>query len=145
MTKLTMKWFILLISLVVGGILVYLWLFPANDEKGPPNAVQNIPSNLSERVSAPRLSIPGGFYAEGILLALDASEKQGVIRYTLDGSEPTKASPVYKESIAIKETTVVKARTYLSDKLSSTVVTATYFIGQSQSLAVFSLSTNPDN
>lgn len=145
MTKLTTKWFILFIGLVVGGILVYLWLFPANDKIRPPSTVQNIQSNLLERVSAPRPSMPGGFYAEAILLALEASEKQGVIRYTLDGSEPTKASPVYKDSLAIKETTVVKARTYLSDKSSSPVVTATYFIGQSQSLAVFSLSTEPDN
>ncbi|MBI5914183.1 MAG: alpha-L-fucosidase [Bacteroidetes bacterium] len=38
------------------------------------------------------------------------------IRYTLDGTAPTAKSSVYKEPIAINETTIITARSYRSDK-----------------------------
>lgn len=145
MTKLQIKWFALLVGLVISGILIYLWLSPATSVPNLSNPSQNTHQDSSVPPSKLQLSLPGGFYAEGISLALEASEKQDVIRYTLDGSEPTTTSPVYKNSLELKQTTVVKARTYSADQSSGPLVTATYFIGQSHPLAVFSLSTEPDN
>ncbi|UKS25801.1 CotH kinase family protein [Paenibacillus sp. HWE-109] len=145
MTKLHIKWLVLVMSLAIAGMIVYWWLSPAAVVPHSSSAPQNTQQELSVASSKLRISLPSGFYAEAISLVLETSGKQDVIRYTLDGSDPTKASPVYKESLSIKETTVLKAKAYSPDSSSSPLVTASYFIGQTHPLAVFSLSTNPDN
>jgi hypothetical protein len=43
---------------------------------------------------------------------LASSMKGAVIHYTLDGSEPTKRSPLYEEPIRLTRTTTVRARAY---------------------------------
>jgi hexosaminidase len=45
-------------------------------------------------------------------IALSNQTEHGTIRYTLDGSAPTAASPVYAEPLAIKAGTVIKAATF---------------------------------
>ncbi len=47
-------------------------------------------------------SHPDGFYNEAIQLTLTSSEPDVTIRYTLDGSDPTVASPVYTTPILVK-------------------------------------------
>lgn len=49
----------------------------------------------------------------------------GVIRYTLDGSEPTSKSPAYKAPLKLTKTTTVKARAFLGND-STEVAEATY-------------------
>ena len=44
------------------------------------------------------------------------SDNQAIIRYTLDGSEPTEASPIYTEPLTLTTTTVVKARVFTPGK-----------------------------
>ena len=48
----------------------------------------------------------------------------GVLRCTLDGSDPTPESPEYEGSFAISESTVVKAKVFSDDLFDSAVVTA---------------------
>jgi hexosaminidase len=45
-------------------------------------------------------------------VALSNQTEHGTIRYTLDGSVPTAASPVYAEPLAVKTGTVIKAATF---------------------------------
>lgn len=49
----------------------------------------------------------------------------GVLRYTLDGSDPTAASPIYTGPFTISDTTTVKAKVFDDDYFDSQVVTAT--------------------
>ena len=42
-----------------------------------------------------------GFYTAPVALALAAADQQAAIRYTLDGSEPTEASPLYLEPLPL--------------------------------------------
>jgi hexosaminidase len=45
-------------------------------------------------------------------VALSNQTEHGTIRYTLDGSAPTAASPMYAEPLAVKTGTVIKAATF---------------------------------
>ena len=49
---------------------------------------------------------------------------EGVLRYTLDGTEPTAESPVYTGAFTISESTVVKAKVFSDRFFDSQVVTA---------------------
>ena len=48
----------------------------------------------------------------------------GVLRYTLDGSEPTAASPIYEGPFTVNDSVVVKAKVFSGDFFDSAVVTA---------------------
>lgn len=49
-----------------------------------------------------------------------------VIRYTLDGSEPSERSPIYEEPLYLDRTTVVRARAYYPDGSTGRVAEARY-------------------
>lgn len=65
-----------------------------------------------------------------------------VLRYTTDGSTPTQNSKELGE-ITLSKTTVLKVRAFESGKLPSSVVTATYVIGEHQ-VPFISISGDPD-
>ncbi len=113
------------------------------------------PTPYFAQVSPPEFSRESGFYSEGFELTLSCADPEAVIRYTLDGSEPTIDSPVYQEPIVIRSRagdpniysartgisiddkpplkevfkgTVVRARVFASDSIMSETVTHTYFV-----------------
>lgn len=53
-----------------------------------------------------------------------AWNNDGVLRYTLDGSEPTAESPTYEGPFSFSESVVVKAKVFSDDFFDSSVVTA---------------------
>ena len=53
-----------------------------------------------------------------------------IIRYTLDGTDPTASSPVYTEPITITSDKTVKAKAFAEGYESSEVATASYVIQQ---------------
>ena len=53
-----------------------------------------------------------------------AWNSDGVLRYTLDGSEPTVESPIYEGPFSFSESLVVKAKVFSDDFFDSSVVTA---------------------
>ena len=53
-----------------------------------------------------------------------AWNNDGVLRYTLDGSEPTVESPIYEGPFSFSESVVVKAKVFSDDFFDSSVVTA---------------------
>ena len=61
----------------------------------------------SKRPGAPEASLPTGAYGEPITVALSA---EGTIYYTLDGTAPTKDSPVYTEPIQVNS--IASIRTF---------------------------------
>lgn len=59
---------------------------PGSDNQGP----------SYDNLSAPlQFSIPEGYYTNSIAVGITSSDIDVVIRYTLDGSEPTEESPLY--------------------------------------------------
>src|SRR6266496_3003764 len=64
------------------------------------------------RPATPVFSAPGGVFTNDLALVLSAGSPSAVIRYTLDGSEPTEASTNYTAPLAITNSTVVCARVF---------------------------------
>lgn len=94
-------------------------------------------------VDKPQFSELPGVYAEKKSLQLKINTHGYTVHYTLDGSEPTKDSPIYKDAIRIDSSCVVRAFCEGdSTSMSSHIATATYLIGQEHDLAVMCISVN---
>jgi hypothetical protein len=74
----------------------------------------------------PGFSIPGGIYTNEITLQLNANPPGAAIHITLDGSEPTATSTVYTAALAIRKSTVVRARSFEGGAPSGEIVSQTY-------------------
>src|SRR6185369_2555328 len=75
----------------------------------------------SEALPPPSFSKPGGVYNDKVSVELRAKSSSAVIRYTLDGSDPTNSSSVYSEPIVISNSALVRAKTFESGVASPTV------------------------
>jgi formylglycine-generating enzyme required for sulfatase activity len=69
-----------------------------------------------------------GNFDHSIEVSLLSSVTGGVIRYTLDATEPTAESPAYSAPFKLSQTTTVKARVFVEGNPASDVLTATYTI-----------------
>ena len=105
-----------------------------------------VPSAPAARVAAaPVFSVPGGVHVGNLTVGL--SGKASVIRYTLDGSEPTSASPAYREPLRLTETTLLKAKSFDAGSTPSPTVLQSYTLvdpalaGFSSSLPIVILNT----
>jgi hypothetical protein len=96
-------------------------------------------------VSDPAFSLASGFYRASRTVTISQDGTAEAVRYTLDGSAPSDTSRLYTAPIDIERTTVLRAQAFRSGNLPSRVITRTYFIGDSCTLPVVSLSTDPAN
>ena len=102
--------------------LVYLY---KEGEVAPPMA----------HVETPVLSPEGGTYANSVVVTATCATEGATIHYTLDGENPTSASPVFPSAgITLTETTTVKAMATAEGMVNSDVVEATYTIQQLTSI-----------
>lgn len=71
---------------------------------GPtPLASNNLASPLQGIIAGtPLFNYPGGFYTDSIYLSLTHPDPNVIIRYTLDGSDPTNSSPMFIAPLLIK-------------------------------------------
>jgi hypothetical protein len=72
----------------------------------------------------PVFSLRSGVFKEPIRVELTA--RAGVVRYTLDGSEPGANSQIYSEPISLTGSALLKARTFAPDQLPSGTVAETF-------------------
>lgn len=81
-------------------------------------------------VAAPVFSPPGGLYYASQNVAIASNTPGAVVRYTLDGSEPTEASPICKTGaiLSVKTTQLIRARAFLTDQVPSDERAANYEI-----------------
>lgn len=97
---------------------------------------------FSQRTGSPVFSLRGGLYPEAVTITLSA-ESNAVIRYTLDGSEPTDASSLYTAPLFFPEGVIcLRARAFQEGRLPSETLTQTYFAGISPSVPIVSLVTD---
>ena len=87
-------------------------------------------------MATPALSPGGGTYTSAVTVTLSDSTAGATIYYTMDGSTPTTASPVYSGPIMVTQTTTIKAMAAAGGMANSAVASATYTIQQSFTLTV---------
>ncbi|MBC7865596.1 MAG: CotH kinase family protein, partial [Bacteroidia bacterium] len=94
----------------------------------------------------PSFQLPAGYYSTSQNLSINAPPSE-IIHYTTDGGVPLISSPVYSSPLAINSTQVVRAKSFSTNTslLPGTDITNTYFINDSSTLPVFSLSTDAYN
>lgn len=95
-------------------------------------------------LAAPSIDPPAGLHASAPTVRLDSPDG-AVLRYTVDGSEPTPTSAVYAAPIPLTGTTVVRARAFREGWQASPTTTASYLVNEFPTLPVISLSTDPAN
>lgn len=83
----------------------------------------------------------GMFTAAQVVSIINNSTTGGVIRYTLNGQDPTASSPLYTVPITISTTSIVKARCFNSASiLPSTMDVRTFVINDSFTVPVYSIT-----
>lgn len=111
----------------------------------PTPGKKNIDDGFASFLQPPTFSKEHGFYETPFFLDISNPNSTGTIRYSIDGSEPTKYSTVYSNQIVISGTSVIRAKIFANGLIPSQTVTNTFFVNTTQRLPIVSLSTNPDN
>ncbi|MDO5130947.1 MAG: CotH kinase family protein, partial [Prevotellaceae bacterium] len=113
----------------------------------PTPGASNCGETCKDILGAPVFSVNGKVMKDGQPFSLELSLPEGSegaeIRYTTDGSEPTRTSNIYQKPISISNTTVVKAKLFLDGKLSPRATAQSYiFFPRDITLPVISVSTD---
>jgi|GEM_PF-3531792 len=90
--------------------------------------------NLSA-VAAPAFSPAGGTYTSAQNVTISTATAGATIHYTINGTTPTEASPIYSTAIAISSTTTLKAGAWKTGMTPSAIASAAYTINTSVNLA----------
>ncbi len=88
--------------------------------------VFGVPGVVANVVETPVISHNSGTYYEAFDATITCATDDAVIRYTLDGTEPTETSTVYSAPIQISTTTTLKAKAWKEGYTPSFVTSATY-------------------
>jgi hypothetical protein len=110
-----------------------------------PGTSNNSSTCYNGYAAAPVFSVTAGFYSSTRTVTLSTSTPGGVIRYTTNGNVPTTGSAAYSSALTVSNTKTIRARVFASGYLPSPTITNTYFINQSVSLPVFTLTTDSLN
>ncbi len=110
-----------------------------------PELTNNSSTCYAGYATIPLFSLQPGFYTGFQWLTLSTTQPSGVIRYTIDGSEPKDTSPVYSVPILLNSTKIIRAKVFATGYLPSTTISNSYFINENIHLPVFTISTDPYN
>lgn len=123
------------------------WLYFGVPTPGESNSTLGLPprpgKDYPARADEPEMTPAAGVYGGAQQVSITA-EAGATIRYTLDGSKPTEASPVYSGPFNVATIKSVRARAWLDGALPSDTSTATYLIGVDTDMAVVSIATDAD-
>lgn len=117
-----------------------VWQFFGQSTPGEVNPVNGLDNLLF--ADQPQPSIPAGFYTTTQTVSLTVTA--GTIHYTLDGTIPNENSPIYSQPLTISKNTVLRAVNLEPNKLPSALLNASYFINESSTLPVVSISMPED-
>jgi len=106
-----------------------------------PTMNANNTSPVNYYSATPTFSIIAGFYTATQNVSISTTDVTATIHYTIDGTTPTNASPVYSGPVSVSSTTVLRAIGVSSDPNTPNSFTATntYFINSAHTLPVVSI------
>jgi hypothetical protein len=96
-----------------------------------------------EQEVAPQVSHASGFYADGLRVDIIAAQPGSILRYTLDGSVPSRSSLQFEEPLEISKTTVLRVRGYGKSRYPSHILTFTYIVDELWGVPAVSLVLDP--
>ena len=107
-----------------------------------PNESNDASSQFVAYSATPEIGLAAGFYNGVQTIGITNNEVNSILRYTIDGTNPTQSSPEYIDSLIVEETTVIKAQAFSNDPniLLGKMDFKTFFIDEEYSLAVFSVA-----
>ncbi|MCK5078165.1 MAG: chitobiase/beta-hexosaminidase C-terminal domain-containing protein, partial [Calditrichia bacterium] len=117
------------------------WFFfdePTPEASNSTTGYQSIASDV-------QFSQNGGFFSSSFLVLLSGNNNGETIYYTTDGSEPTSTSTTYINPILIDETKIIRAIMLGDGVLPGKIITNTYFMNETSTLPVISISSTPAN
>jgi len=92
---------------------------------------------------APIFSHSSGIYSSPFELNITSSEPDAIIKYSMDGSEPSELSTVYDSPALISENTIITAKIFKAGLIESKAVIGSFIFRDQQTLPIISLSTHP--
>lgn len=105
---------------------------------------QNPEQELKSSLPNPEFSQPSSYLEAGT--QVEISVPFGEVHYTIDGSVPTEASPLYTAPITVKRTGVIRARNFSQGYVPSDTVCANYLVTERKhDLPVVFLTTDEAN
>jgi hypothetical protein len=111
-----------------------------------PKASNNGADCFAGYEAAPLFSLDAGFYQGFHSLTLSTANPAAEIRYTLNGSVPTRSDPLFSAAIDIDKNMTVSARVFGdANLLPSAIIKNSYFINENITLPIVSITTNPEN
>jgi hypothetical protein len=78
-------------------------------------------------------------------ISISVAEAGATIYYTLNGAEPTAGDAVYTEPVVIESTTMLRAKAFKTDHLSSRIATNTFISAEDFGLDIISLTADNSN
>lgn len=79
-------------------------------------------AKINAGFTAPIIESESNLFIDLLKVKIINSSPSGEVHYTVDGSEPTKSSPLYSSPVIIKNTSTIKAKTFWSDGTISKMV-----------------------
>jgi hypothetical protein len=105
---------------------------------------QNTTLSYSGLAASPFVNKVGGFFSTPIYIKASCPIGQTVL-YTTDGENPRIGDTVFPDSLLITNTTPVKYRCKGTNLLLGNIISETYLINESQSIAIISITTDSVN
>ncbi len=93
---------------------------------GSPNPSTNTPTPVSPNAGNVIIAEPSGIKSSAITVTLTPETPGAEIHYTLDGSDPTTADPLYSAPFVLSSPARLRARSFLPDKLPGALALADY-------------------
>jgi len=112
-----------------------------------PSESNNASQTFDSYLLAPTFSVSSGLYDSNVPVTIsNPNPSESVIRYTLNGSDPTITSTLYTGSVInISASGVIKARAFSDVLLPSPIAVSSYLIGINHTTAVLSVVTDNVN
>ena len=106
----------------------------------PTPGEENAAESYEKKAREITFSHPGGQWAEDTLTLELSTDGDVPIYYTTDGSEPSSSSKVYSEPIVLTGNTMVRARAWRDDVISTATQTHSYILGADHTLRLVLVS-----